>query len=278
MLCRRYRRQQAFTLLELLTVSVLLLLLVGLIFPSWAKIWNTWLYQREHLRILEEVERLFQRIYEDGEHMALNLDQEADDLQVLENGQGMIFPSRCHDGTREYILWQWVASSSKTIPADGHIYRSRLQEYSEEAKALCESHTLNAVAYRSFRNMFPEHTTETAVLPKDLFMKEVVSWHIRYVSEVGMAVANEGSGHATASSDNMLVYEDFSSFFSWRAWLQGDLALGRTPKWLAITIAVLPSSLHRQWEQLSSGNRESFLQQHGLFRTKLLPFPKINGV
>ncbi|MDR2420380.1 MAG: hypothetical protein LBD40_03700 [Puniceicoccales bacterium] len=266
-----YRRKEAFSLLELLLVTTLLGVLAALILPSGTKISDAWTRHRERLQMAEEKERFFQKLQEDWLRAVCHWDREEDDIQIVENGTGIILSCRRDDGSHEYILWQWDGTSSDTTAGD-KLYHSRLQEFLESSKTLCDQHILNTVAYRSFRKMFPEYTADENILPKDLFAHQIVWWHVQYVGERELTESGDGD---TAS--NMLIYEDFpQEFFSWRAWAHGDISLEREPQWLAVTIAILPSFLRPQWEALSPEDQKSFLHQHGIFGTKLLAFHDCN--
>jgi prepilin-type N-terminal cleavage/methylation domain-containing protein len=267
------RRKEAFSLIELLLVTTLLGVLAALILPSGTKISDTWTRHRERLQMAEEKERFFQKLQEDWIRAVCHRDREEDDIQIVEDGAGIILSCRRDDGSHEYILWHWDGVPSGV---GDKIYRSRLQEYSEPSKALCDQQNFNEVPYRSFRKMFPEYIAAENVLSKDLFTHQIVWWRVQYVGERELTTEHEDGD---ASSDtNTLIYEDFPEFFSWRAWAHGDLSLEREPQWLAVTIAILPSLLRPQWEALSSEDqKKSFLHQHGIFRTKLLPFRDCNG-
>jgi prepilin-type N-terminal cleavage/methylation domain-containing protein len=269
-----YRRKEAFSLIELLLVTTLLGVLAALILPSGNKISDAWTRHRERLQMTEEKERLFQKLQEDWLRAVCHWDREEDDIQIMEDGTGIILSCRRDDGSHEYVLWHWDGPSSDTTVGD-KIYRSQLQEILESSKTLCDQYILNTVTYRSFRKMFPEHTAAENVLPKDLFAHQIVWWHVQYVGEQELTA--DQTGGDTASNANMLIYEDFpKEFFSWRAWAHGNISLEREPQWLAVTIAILPSSLRPQWEALSPENQKSFLHQHGVFGTKLLPFRDCN--
>jgi competence protein ComGC len=264
-----YRRTKAFTLLELLIVTVLLSAIMGLILPSWSKAWNSWTYGRERLQIIEEREHLFQKIQEDLSDMILDLRREDCDFQIIDNGTGIVFLRRRSDGVHDYILWWWdgclsTAVSSEYSVKNYNVYRSQTREYPEASKDFCDRHVLNTMPYFSFRKMFLEYPVDGKCFSRDLFTEHVILWKIQYVDE----------GDFEECSENMLLYEDFPEFFSWRAWTRGDLSLDGTLKWIAISIAMLPPMFQKQWECLPQESREAFLQRYGIFGTRLVPFPR----
>jgi hypothetical protein len=110
--------------------------------------------------------------------------------------------------------------------------------------------------------MFPERPMGVECFSRDLFTEHIVRWKIQYVDEGDFGEDNE----------SVLLYENFSEFFSWRAWVRGDLYLDRTPKWIAISVVMLPPMLQKRWECLSQESREAFLARYGIFGTRLIPF------
>jgi len=257
---RGYGRKEAFTLPELLTVSALLLVLAALLFPSWGRIWRIGTEQRDRLRALEERERIFQKLQEDWEHLALCLETEDEDLQVSE-GTALVLARRRRDGKREYVLWQWNGDSAGAR----RLYRLRIEDYPEAPEALADTHVLQNTTYRSFRNLFPEPAT-SGPLPAGLLAEPLIFWQIRSVAE-----ADPASGGGATSAENRLIFSALPAFFSWRAWARGDQGLPDGTRWLAVTLALLTPSLQKAWEALPPGDRKDFLQRYGLLGTKLLP-------
>ncbi|MDR3143869.1 MAG: prepilin-type N-terminal cleavage/methylation domain-containing protein [Puniceicoccales bacterium] len=258
----KHRPQEGFSLLELLMVSTLLLILVVLVLPPWARMAGRWSRLQEKLRLVEEKERLFWRIQEDWARLACRLDRVEGDLQILGSGTHLILSSRNESGQMAYVLW----AREEAFPGSQAVYRSGLSRHSEESMALCDSFSLGSKVYPSFRKMFPGPAATPGILPETLFADRIVSWRIQYAAEGDLS-----------SAGNLLRYGDFPEFFSWRAWAEGDLNLADEPQWLAIHVVLLPPSLQKQWGKLSPESRDAFLRAHGIFGTKLLPFYPCDG-